>query len=197
MRNLPYSFKFIVDCVFQSQRPVTVTPPTQPLHRVTMISGCFVAPTHPAELQLMSLSASLIPLATQLQTTGWVLSEWGHREWERWDQWRCLSWTQSCPTVVFSPVISLILQFDTFCSRNLLTRAQSRSTASSTSSWCPILAMPSSSRSWCVIFSSCSPLIFSRSKLLTYCWRLSSKPWNTRQSRQIRQLIRQTDYRSV
>lgn len=60
---------------------------------------------------------------------------------------------------------------------SLLTRAHSRSTASSTSSWWPILATPSSSRSWCVIFSSCSPLIFSRSKLPTYCWRLSSKPW--------------------
>lgn len=62
------------------------------------------------------------------------------------------------------------------CSRDLLTRAQSRSTASNTSSWCPILATPSSSRSWCVIFNNCSPLIFSRSKLLTYCCRLSSKP---------------------
>lgn len=62
------------------------------------------------------------------------------------------------------------------CSRDLLTRAQSRSTASNTSSWCPIRATPSSSRSWCVIFNNCSPLIFSRSKLPTYCCRLSSKP---------------------
>lgn len=68
-------------------------------------------------------------------------------------------------------------------SARLLTRAQSRSTASSTSSWWPILATPSSSRSWCVIFSSCSPLIFSRSKLPTYCWRLSSKPWRQKRKK--------------
>lgn len=84
------------------------------------------------------------------------------------------------------------LIFTYWISRDLLTRAHSRSTASSTSSWCPILATPSSSRSWCVIFSSCSPLIFSRSKLLTYCWRLSSKPENTRRRRQTGSLSRQT-----
>lgn len=59
---------------------------------------------------------------------------------------------------------------------SILTRAQSRSTASRTSSWCPIRDTPSSSRSWWEIFSSCSPLIFSRSKLWMYCWRLSSSP---------------------
>lgn len=57
-----------------------------------------------------------------------------------------------------------------------LTSAQRRSTASNTSSWCPIRVTPSSSRSWCEIFSSCSPFIFSRSNLWTYCCRQSSNP---------------------
>lgn len=57
-----------------------------------------------------------------------------------------------------------------------LTSAQRRSTASNTSSWCPIRVTPSSSRSWWEICSSCSPFIFSRSNLWTYCCRQSSNP---------------------
>lgn len=58
----------------------------------------------------------------------------------------------------------------------VLTNAQSRSTASRISSWWPTRVIVSSSRSWWEIFRSCSPLIFSLSKLGTYCWRLSSSP---------------------
>lgn len=58
----------------------------------------------------------------------------------------------------------------------VLTKAQSRSTASRISSWWPTRVIVSSSRSWWEIFRSCSPLIFSLSKLGTYCWRLSSSP---------------------
>lgn len=58
----------------------------------------------------------------------------------------------------------------------VLTNAQRRSTASRISSWCPTRVTASSSRSWCEIFRSCSPSIFSLSKLETYCWRLSSSP---------------------
>lgn len=57
-----------------------------------------------------------------------------------------------------------------------LTRAQSKSTASSISSWCPILDTPKSSSSWWVIRSSWSPPTFSFSKVLMYCCRQSSRP---------------------
>lgn len=93
--------------------------------------------------------------------------------------------THLCLTIPLFPGMTQV--FYNTHSGELLTSAQRRSTASNTSSWCPILATPSSSRSWCVIFSSCSPLIFSRSKLLTYCWRLSSNPGHTKQRRQMRQ----------
>lgn len=57
-----------------------------------------------------------------------------------------------------------------------LTRAQSKSTASSMSSWWPILDTPKSSSSWWVIRNSWSPPTFSLSKVLMYCWRQSSRP---------------------
>lgn len=57
-----------------------------------------------------------------------------------------------------------------------LTRAQSKSTASSMSSWWPILDTPKSSSSWWVIRSSWSPPTFSLSKVLMYCCRQSSRP---------------------
>lgn len=57
-----------------------------------------------------------------------------------------------------------------------LTRAQSKSTASRTSSWWPILDTPKSSSSWWVIRSSLSPPTFSLSKVLMYCCRQSSSP---------------------
>lgn len=60
-----------------------------------------------------------------------------------------------------------------------LTRAHSKSTASSMSSWWPILDTPKSSSSWWVIRSSWSPPTFSLSKVLMYCWRQSSKPGET------------------
>lgn len=63
-----------------------------------------------------------------------------------------------------------------------LTRAQSKSTASSTSSWWPILDTPKSSSSWWVIRSSWSPPTFSLSKVLMYCWRQSSRPGGTTQT---------------
>lgn len=60
-----------------------------------------------------------------------------------------------------------------------LTRAQSKSTASSISSWWPILDTPKSSSSWWVIRNSWSPPTSSLSKVLMYCWRQSSRPWET------------------
>lgn len=63
-----------------------------------------------------------------------------------------------------------------------LTRAQSKSTASSMSSWWPILDTPKSSSSWWVIRSSWSPPTFSLSKVLMYCWRQSSRPGGTTQT---------------
>lgn len=85
----------------------------------------------------------------------------GHWEFERGRFWKTSSWRRS--------------------SFPELTSAQRRSTASNTSSWCPIRVTPSSSRSWWEICSSCSPFIFSRSNLWTYCCRQSSNP--TKKSR--------------
>lgn len=62
------------------------------------------------------------------------------------------------------------------CGKLGLTRAQSKSTASSMSSWWPILDTPKSSSSWWVIRSSWSPPTFSLSKVLMYCCRQSSRP---------------------
>lgn len=63
-----------------------------------------------------------------------------------------------------------------------LTRAQSKSTASSMSSWWPIRDTPKSSSSWWVIRSNWSPPTFSFSKVLMYCCRQSSRPGgNTQQ----------------
>lgn len=61
------------------------------------------------------------------------------------------------------------------------TKAQRRSTASRMSSWWPTRLTESSSRSWWEIFNSCWPSIFSFSKLVMYCWRLSSSPERDRE----------------
>lgn len=57
-----------------------------------------------------------------------------------------------------------------------LTRAQSKSTASRMSSWCPMRETPSSSSSAWLILSSRSPQTPPRSKTHTYCCKQSSRP---------------------
>lgn len=62
-----------------------------------------------------------------------------------------------------------------------LTRAQSRSTASRMSSWCPMRDTPRSSSSWWVMRRSWSPSTFSVSNVWVYCCKQSSRPagWTT------------------
>lgn len=135
--------------------------------------------------EMMSLSASLVHLAAEPETTEFL----GNADTEsegtvtKRDPLFCHKSFLKIQWCFYPLYLNTHISRAHTRSRDLLTRAQSRSTASSTSSWCPILATPSSSRSWCVILSSCSPLIFSRSKLLTYCCRLSSKPGHTRWKR--------------
>ena len=57
-----------------------------------------------------------------------------------------------------------------------LTRAQSKSTASRMSSWCPMRETPSSSSSAWLILSSLSPHTPPRSNTHTYCCKQSSRP---------------------
>lgn len=58
----------------------------------------------------------------------------------------------------------------------LLTKAQSRSTASSTSSWCPTRDTPRDSSSWWDILSSFSPSTCCSWNDGMYCCRQSSRP---------------------
>lgn len=59
---------------------------------------------------------------------------------------------------------------------NKLTRAQSKSTASRMSSWCPMRETPRSSSSAWLILSSLSPHTPPRSNTHTYCCKQSSRP---------------------
>lgn len=66
------------------------------------------------------------------------------------------------------------------------TRAQSRSTASRMSSWCPMRETPSSSSSAWLILSSRSPHTGARSNTQMYCCRQSSRPAGRQGGRQLR-----------
>lgn len=65
----------------------------------------------------------------------------------------------------------------------LLTRAQSRSTASRTNSWCPTRITPRESSSWWDMRSSFSPSTRCCWKDGMYCCRLSSRPEGQKETR--------------